>query len=229
MRSACMRRHDREIGEERVAGRDRPADEGPRLLRVQTRRVLAREGPQRAVDPQVRCDVLVGVMAGRRREVVPTRRDVRALVRVVVEVLAEHPRPVLGVEPGGDRRRVVEGRESAQGRDVVEDPVVVRVAAGQDRRARRAADRVGAVAAGKCRALVGDQRADGGHRRQVGHRGVVDEDDDDARMARGLVGRVGGPRRHRCLGGGKRRSDHDGCNQDKRAFHWQTPLSGARA
>ncbi len=129
--------------------------------------------------------------------VVPARRHLgRVVVAVLVEELAGVAGPVaVGVQPHRDVVLEVELVVAAAGEEVGQHPGVVRVAPGQHRRPRRAAEGVGDVVAAEGDSLCGDQVERVRHHRQrepgerigigrieVGQSHVVGLDHDDVRL-----------------------------------------------
>ena len=172
-RVRLVRPERREVHEERLVARRR-ADESVGAAGEHVGGVVARLVPVPAAVGEPVVEVGTADVA-ERRERVPARRLVAGarLVGEVVEVLAEQPGPVAAALQGGGDRPVLhapppELRPAAEpvAADVAvaEDPRVVRVQAGEDRGARRAAQRRRDHRVGEGRALLHQQGLHGRHR-----------------------------------------------------------------
>ena len=161
-----------------------PPDERGRLAAEQVGRVgVGRRRQHAAVDVQSQVRV---ARAQGRDPAVPAGRHVpaerRRLVRV--EVLPEQPGRVAGVvQPGRERVAVVERGEPTVRRRHAVHAGRVRQPARQDRRARRAAERVRHDRSGEGHALVGEEPADVRHRPEGVGALVVGDDHDHAGAA----------------------------------------------
>ena len=201
-----VRRKGRELEEERLAHGGRPVDEmraaaGDHVGEIVPRSVA--EVVDRPVDVELVAELAIAPPGD-----VPLRPSgghcrtgdggaARAL-QIAVDVLAHHRRAVPGALESDVERAVlvavvVERLEAAEGACVGEDARVVRELPGEDRGARRAAQRVGDEVVVE-RHPVGLQRLHLRHVRQQVHRQIVGEHEDDVGMARaGLeVGRLAG-------------------------------------
>ena len=191
---------------------------------------------ERGVEEAVRAAVLVGEVRPRAAvdgaaPVRPARRDVRrrgrrAAVRrrlgaVPVEVLAEEDGVVADLlQPDRKSVGVLEHLEAPWLR-VRPHLVVVGVEAGEERRPRRAAERVGREAVLEGDARVGEQCPGLGHVDELVLAHVVHGDHDDVGLSGRERGGIGG-RRARCGSGGTRsaggtpsgeQEQHEGCGQ----------------
>ena len=218
-REPAVRREVREVEEEgRARGRAVP-DGGHRLPREDVRlvvRLVGRVVDEAAVLVQREADVRERAPARRpdgRAPVAPARRDLGAaalVLPVAVQVLADEGRVVPGLlEPDRQRVRVVEPHVAAERRPVPADAVVVRVLPRQQRRARRAAERVRREARVEAHALPDEQPVDVRHVAQRVRRLVVGLDDDDVRPVVDLL--HDGGRRVRPRGEREQTGDREPC------------------
>ena len=206
-----MRGEGGEVQEERSLGR---ADERGGFVAEHVRRVVRRQSP--VVDlgaVHVERVVQVAGASGESDPAVPAGRHVRS--RVADQVLADQRRVVAGrVQPGGDRRGVVENMEAAVGAAVRVDPCAVGVAAREDARPTRAADRVRDEGVREGDALRRKLALDGRHDAERVPALVVGDDEDDAGR---LVGLRGSPLRVREETREQRENDQDSSDSDGHA------------
>ena len=141
--------------------------------------------------------VVVGGGIDHRVPLVPARRHLpRPGGAVAVEVLADVGRLVAGaLQPDRKRLAGVEPVVAAPRRAVVQHPVVVRVLPGQERRARRTAERKRGEAAGEPGTGSHHQPAHRGQDGHLVHALVVGHDHDDVRPLDSLLVRVAAGRR----------------------------------
>ena len=191
-----VRREGPHVQHERGPLRDRFVREADPLAREHVRQVVLRAEAVAHDAHRAReavAEALVAVagdcpVGPPRRHVRPAERGADARRRVLVEVLAHQRRAVadaLQVRRVGVLLQAVgvEREEAAVGAGVAEDPGVVRVLAGEDRRARRAAQRVRHEVVREARAAP----LQAPHVRHVGQqvaRQVVGQDEDDVRLRR---------------------------------------------
>ena len=200
-RRRAMRCVEREIEEERAVLGARPRDEPARVSEVHGRAVVGPGEPvvdEPSVDVQAIAVLVVRVARDGRDPLVPPRRPVRLRrgVGEAVEVLADESGAVPGpVEPRRDGRALdaeaMRGLESAVGATVGLDAGVVGVLPAQDRRARRAAERVAHHRAREGHAVLPDHPLHPRHGVQIGTGHVVGEDEQDVRSHRRAAGRSG--------------------------------------
>ena len=173
------------------------ADEPERLPGQDRRRVVPGTAP--VVDETAALVERVPVVALLRHAVhrhppVPPGWDaVVPVERVAVQVLADQGGRVAGVvEPGGERRAIVEARVPVRP-EVRDHARVVRVLPREDARAGRAALRCGGVVPVEAHALAGQQALDVAHAAVRVDPFVVGDDHDDvqaSRSGRGGAARV---------------------------------------
>ena len=211
-RTAAVRGEERDREVERLGPRRAPVDDVDRLPGVEIGLVRALVRVERPVlVERVAVEAVRGRVDGAAPLVVP-RWDLRRIpAPVAVQVLAEVGGVVAGLlEPDGQRVRVVELRVAAARRGVAHDAVVVRVLAGEERRARGAAERVRDEALGEGRPAVAQESPHVRHDPHRLDRLVVGHDHDDvrARLRRRRLRGVGSGRHGR-----SRKEDSGGCDE----------------